>query len=150
MYLHPYKQNLLNFRHHFLFGVSSKISSFWYYFRDNALNILFKFVCRLRNVSKKKHFEFSYNLKWYIIRISFERVLRNIQKNLLLIYIMWKFRIDRDTTTWNIQGELRAKLGTSKFSLYFQEVASLSIWSFLIIGSTYNGTDRSKKSGWVW
>jgi hypothetical protein len=25
------------------------------------------------------------DLKWYIIRISFERVLRNIQKNLLLI-----------------------------------------------------------------
>jgi hypothetical protein len=31
-----------------------------------------------------KNFEFSHNLKWYIIRISFERVLRNIQKNLLL------------------------------------------------------------------
>jgi hypothetical protein len=83
-YLQPYKQNLLNFRHHFLFGVSSKISSFWYYFRDNALDILFKFVRRLRNVSKNKNFEFSHNLKRYIIRISFERVLRNIQKNLLL------------------------------------------------------------------
>jgi hypothetical protein len=34
---------------------------------------------------KNKNFEFSHNLKWYIIRISFERVLRNIQKNLLLI-----------------------------------------------------------------
>jgi hypothetical protein len=46
----------------------------------------FQFVCRLRNVSKNKNFEFSHNLKWYIIglRISFERVLRNIQKNLLL------------------------------------------------------------------
>jgi hypothetical protein len=31
------------------------------------------------------NFEFSHNLKWYIIRISFERVLRNIQNNLLLI-----------------------------------------------------------------
>ena len=29
----------------------------------------------LRNVSKNKNFEFSHNLKWYIIRISFERVL---------------------------------------------------------------------------
>jgi hypothetical protein len=37
----------------------------------------------LRNVSKNKNVEFSHNLKWYIIRISFERVLRNIQKNLL-------------------------------------------------------------------
>jgi hypothetical protein len=83
--LQPYEQNLLNFRHHFLFGVPSKISSFWHYFTDKALNILFKFVCRLRNVSKNKNFEFSHNLKWYIIRISFERVLRNIQKNLLLI-----------------------------------------------------------------
>jgi hypothetical protein len=46
--------------------------------------MLFKFVFRLRNVSKNKNFEFSHNLKWYIIRISFERVLRNIQKNLLL------------------------------------------------------------------
>jgi hypothetical protein len=55
------------------------------YFTDKALNILFKFVCRLRNVSKNKNFEFSHNLKWYIIRTSFERVLRNIQKNLLLI-----------------------------------------------------------------
>ena len=82
-----YKQNLVNFRHHFLFGVSSKISSFSHYFTDKALNILFKFVCRLRNVSKNKNFEFSHNLKWYIIRISFERVLRNIQKNLLLITI---------------------------------------------------------------
>jgi hypothetical protein len=27
-YLQPYEQKLLNFRHHFLFGVSSKISSF--------------------------------------------------------------------------------------------------------------------------
>ena len=27
-YLQPCKQNLLNFRHHFLFGISSKISSF--------------------------------------------------------------------------------------------------------------------------
>jgi hypothetical protein len=35
----------------------------------------------LRNVSKNKNFEFSHNLKWYIIRISFDRVLRNIQKN---------------------------------------------------------------------
>jgi hypothetical protein len=84
-YLQPYKQNLLNFRHHFLFGISSKISSFWHYFTDKALNKLFKFVCRLRNVSKNKNFEFSHNLKWYIIRISFERVLHNIQKNLLLI-----------------------------------------------------------------
>ena len=40
-----------------------------HYSTDKALNILFKF---------------SHNLKWYIIRISFERVLRNIQKNLLL------------------------------------------------------------------
>jgi hypothetical protein len=55
------------------------------YFTDKALNILFKFVCRLRKVSKNKNFEFSHNLKWYIIRISFEQVLRNIQKNLLLI-----------------------------------------------------------------
>ena len=61
-YLQPYKQNLLNFRHHFVFGVPSKISSFYHYFTDKALNILFK---------------------WYIIRISFERVLRNIEKNLL-------------------------------------------------------------------
>jgi hypothetical protein len=38
----------------------------------------------LRNVSKNKIFECSHNLKWYIIRISFERLLRNIQKNLLL------------------------------------------------------------------
>jgi hypothetical protein len=83
-YLQPYKQNLLNFRHHFLFGVSSKIPSFWHYFTDKALNILFKFVCRLRNISKNKNFECSHNLKRYIIRISFERVLRNIQKNLLL------------------------------------------------------------------
>ena len=84
--LQPYKQNLLNFRHNFLFGVSSKISSFWHYFTlfYKALNILFKFVCRLRNVLKNKNFEFSHNLKWYIIRISFERVLRNIQKDLLL------------------------------------------------------------------
>ena len=84
-YLQPYKQNLLNFRHHFLFGVSSIISSFWHYFTDKALNILFKFVCRLRNVSKNRNFEFSHNFKRYIIRISFERVLRNIQKILLLI-----------------------------------------------------------------
>jgi hypothetical protein len=27
-YLQPYKQNLLNFRHHFLFGLSSKIFLF--------------------------------------------------------------------------------------------------------------------------
>jgi hypothetical protein len=67
----PYKQNLLNFRHHFLFGVPSKIFSFYrHYFTDKALNILFKFVCRLRNVSKNKNFEFSHNLKWYIIRIT--------------------------------------------------------------------------------
>ena len=39
----------------------------------------------MRNVSKNKNFEFSHNLKWYIIPISFERVLRNIQKILLLI-----------------------------------------------------------------
>jgi hypothetical protein len=26
------------FRRHFLFGVSSKISSFWHYFTDKALN----------------------------------------------------------------------------------------------------------------
>jgi hypothetical protein len=38
----------------------------------------------LRNESKNKNFEFSHNLKWYIIGISFERVLRDIQKNLLL------------------------------------------------------------------
>ncbi len=37
-------------------------------------------VCRLRNVSKNKKFEFSHNLKWYIKGISFEGVLRNIQK----------------------------------------------------------------------
>ena len=59
-YLQPHKQNLLNFRHHFLFGVSSKISSFWHYFTDKALNILFKFVCRLRNVSKNKNVECSH------------------------------------------------------------------------------------------
>ena len=41
----------------------------------------------MRNVSKNKNFEFSHNLKWNIIRISFERVLRNIQKNPLLIYL---------------------------------------------------------------
>jgi hypothetical protein len=47
----------------------------------------------MRDVSKNKNFEFSPNqLKWYIIRISFERVLRNIQKNLLL-------------TTWDKQCE---------------------------------------------
>jgi hypothetical protein len=74
----------MNFRHHFLFGVSSKISLFWHYFTDKALNILFKFVCRLRNVSKNKNFDFSHNFKRYIVRISFERVLRNIQKNLPL------------------------------------------------------------------
>jgi hypothetical protein len=34
----------------------------------------------LRNVSKNNNFEFGHNLKWYIIRNSFERVLRNIQK----------------------------------------------------------------------
>jgi hypothetical protein len=51
---------------------------------DKALNILFKFVCRLRNVSKNKNFEFSHYLKWYIVLISFERVLRDIEINLLL------------------------------------------------------------------
>jgi hypothetical protein len=45
-------QNLLNFRHHFLFGVQVKISFFYHNFTDKALNILFKFVCRLGNVSK--------------------------------------------------------------------------------------------------
>jgi hypothetical protein len=93
-YLQPYKQNLLNFRHHFLFGVSTKISSFWHYFTDKALNILFKFVCRLRNVSKNRNFEFSHNLKRYIIRISFERVLRNIQKNLLLTFLGSNLHVD--------------------------------------------------------
>jgi hypothetical protein len=38
-----------------------------------------------------RNFEFSHNLKWYIIRISFERVLRNIQTNLLLIVNSSKF-----------------------------------------------------------
>ena len=66
------EQNLLNFRHHFLFGISSKISSFQHYFTDKTLNVLFKFVCPLKNVRKNKNFEFSHNLKWYIIRISFE------------------------------------------------------------------------------
>jgi hypothetical protein len=42
----------------------------------------------LRNVSKNKNFEFSYNLKRYIIRTSSERVLRNIQKNLLLTWCL--------------------------------------------------------------
>jgi hypothetical protein len=50
---------------------------------------MFKFVCRLRNVSKNKKFEFSRNLKWYIIRISFEGVLHNIQKNLHLIAFLF-------------------------------------------------------------
>jgi hypothetical protein len=49
----------------------------------------------LRNVSKNKKFEFSHNLKWYIIRISFERVLRNIQKNLLLINLIFLLQIWR-------------------------------------------------------
>ena len=77
-YLQQYKQNLLNFRRHFLFGVSSKISSFWHYFTDEGLNILFKLVCRLRNVSK--FWMYRHNSKWYITLVSFERVLRNMQK----------------------------------------------------------------------
>jgi hypothetical protein len=84
-YLQSYKQNLLNFRHHFLSGVSSKISSVWHYFTDEALNILLSSFADWETYQKNKIFEFYHNLKWYIIRISFERVLRNIQKNLLLI-----------------------------------------------------------------
>jgi hypothetical protein len=51
IYLQQYKPNLM-----IELGVPSKISSFWHYFRDKGLNILFKFVCRLRNVSKNKMF----------------------------------------------------------------------------------------------
>jgi hypothetical protein len=41
-------------------------------------------ILNLRNVSKNINFEFSHNLKLYIIRISFERVLSDIPKNILL------------------------------------------------------------------
>ena len=67
IFIQHYKQNFLNFRHHFVFGVPSKISSFYNYFTDKALNILFKFVFRLRNVSKNIIFECSHNRKWSVI-----------------------------------------------------------------------------------
>ena len=51
----------MNFRHHFLFGVPSKISSFYHYFTDKALNIL---LINLLTIG-------------YIILISFERVSRH-------------------------------------------------------------------------
>jgi hypothetical protein len=70
---------------------------------DKTLNILFKFVCRLRNVSKNKNFEFSHNLKWYIIRISFERVLRNIQKNPLNSFWSFQGKLLISTTFFNGQ-----------------------------------------------
>jgi hypothetical protein len=107
MYLQPYKQNLLNFRHHFLFGVSSKISSFWHYFTDKALNILFKFVCRLRNVSKIKNFEFSHNLKRYIIyALVLSACYVAYKKTPLNLYRVWnvptisKFNISKYLDVW--------------------------------------------------
>ena len=51
---------------------------------SKALNILFKFVSRLRNVSKIEKFDYIVLTKWKSILISFERMLRNIQKILLL------------------------------------------------------------------
>ena len=63
IFIYTAMQHLLNFTHNFLFGVPSKTSSFWHDFTDNALNILFKFVSRLRTKCKG-------------VFITFERVLR--------------------------------------------------------------------------
>ena len=63
IFIQQYNQNLLNFKHRYLFGVPSKISSFQHNFTDNksTINILLKFVCRLRNVSKIFKFEYCHN-----------------------------------------------------------------------------------------
>ena len=78
------KQKLVKFRHHFLFGVPSKISSSKHYFTNNTLGILFRFVCPLGNVPKAKKFDYKQSVKVVCTYISFERMVHNIQKKLLL------------------------------------------------------------------
>jgi hypothetical protein len=48
---------------------------------------------------ENKNFEFGHNLKWYIIRISFERVLRNI-----LNLINLQNKVNKFTAVINLRG----------------------------------------------
>ena len=79
IFIQQYKQNLLNFRHRFLFafGVPSKITSF-YNFTDKAPNV-YKVVSAWETYQKFKKIEYSHNQVESIF-ISFERVLTIIFK----------------------------------------------------------------------
>ena len=89
----------------------------------------------LRNVSKNKNFEFSHNLKWYIIRISFERVLRNIQKNLRLIQITFCFfhREVKENTKLilSLSSGRLSKRDVSKFTSLYKPLSCDLLFLFL-------------------
>jgi hypothetical protein len=70
-----YKQNLLNFKHHFLFDVPSKISSFYHNFKDKATYFLSSFAA-WETYQKLKNLNIVIP-KWKSIFINFERVLRH-------------------------------------------------------------------------
>jgi hypothetical protein len=84
----PYKQNLLNFRHNFLFGVSSKISYFSIILQIKHWTYFLSVFADWETYRKINILNLVITSSGYIIAISFERVLRNIQKNLLLIRLV--------------------------------------------------------------
>jgi hypothetical protein len=73
--------NLLNFKHHYIFGVPSKIFQFLaFLLRFCTQHAFLKCLCQLRNILKAKKSK----LLVQLVTLSFEHVLRDIEKNLVL------------------------------------------------------------------
>jgi hypothetical protein len=112
-------------------------------------------------VLKNKNFEFSHNLKWYIIRISFERVLRDIQKNLLItatqIFLLTRKQFaDNSVNSQNVVSlvvsglslPITLLIGEAKTTIYHSSAVStkLKIWlPFISLGGPEKGPDVFKR-----
>jgi hypothetical protein len=80
---------------------------------------------------------------WYIITLRIEGY-NHVKK------IQWELRrFEQRPFVGKLEGQVTDEapsLETSKFSLYFSDCCILSIHSFIIIGTTYTGTDSTPLS----